>query len=53
MSKEARQTVKAAKERQEEDSKVSGAKTPKEKQQQISTHLHERGYREGERWYGG
>ena len=50
---DARQTIKAAKERQEEDSKVAGAETPKERQEQVSTHLHQRACREGERWYGG
>ncbi|AJC57803.1 MULTISPECIES: hypothetical protein [Streptomyces] len=46
-------TVQAAKERQEEDSKMSGAETPKEKQQQVSNHLHGRAYDQGQRWYGG
>ncbi|QRX93361.1 hypothetical protein [Streptomyces noursei] len=50
---EAKHTIQAAKERQDEDSKVSGAETPKERQVQVSTHLHERAHQEGERWYGG
>jgi hypothetical protein len=53
VTKNSKKTVEAAKGRQERDSKEAGAKTPKEKQEQVSTHLHERGYREGERFYGG
>jgi len=50
MSK-SKKTVEAAKGRQERDAKESGAQTPAEKQEQVSTHLHERGYHE-DRWYG-
>ncbi|MGW6597928.1 hypothetical protein [Streptomyces sp. NPDC055036] len=45
-------TVEAAKGRQERDSKANGATTPQERQEQVSQHLYERGFREGERFYG-
>ncbi|MFF1450207.1 hypothetical protein ACFVYF_19010 [Streptomyces sp. NPDC058274] len=53
MSTNSKKTVKAAKERRDRDSEEAGAKTPKEKQEQVSQHLHERSFGEGERWYGG
>lgn len=45
-------TVDAAKGRQERDSKANGATTPQERQQQVSQHLDEKGFREGGRFYG-
>jgi hypothetical protein len=50
---ESKKTVDAAKGRRDRDSKETGASTPKEKQEQVSTNLHEKGYREGQRFYGG
>ncbi|MYT34390.1 MULTISPECIES: hypothetical protein [unclassified Streptomyces] len=47
-----KKTVDAAKGRRDRDAKNDGASTPKEKQRGVSTHLDEKGYREG-RWYGG
>ncbi|MGW0876631.1 hypothetical protein ACWD3Z_40070 [Streptomyces sp. NPDC002740] len=52
-SDNSKKTVGAAQQRRDRDSKVAEATTPKEKQEQVSQHLHERGFREGERWYGG
>lgn len=50
MSK-SKHTVDAAKGRQDRDSQTAGAHGPQERQQQVSTHLHEKGGKE-DRWYG-
>jgi hypothetical protein len=53
VAQKAKTTIAAALGRQERDSTDAGAETPKEKQEQVSTNLHEKAYRERERWAGG
>ncbi|MEU3252885.1 hypothetical protein [Streptomyces sp. NPDC006997] len=47
-----KKSVDAAKGRRDRDSKEAGATTPQERQEQVSTNLHKKGYREGQRFYG-